>query len=488
MIISLIKFDNQFNKQIESIQDKFNPVLHEEADVDKDIHALLSDELFALEIKGMIKDLENRLKKYFKYKESNLLPSKSTSVSDLYDIIELLEEQIKNAIANFYQISDFFDEKAIDKARDSLNDPFWAEIDQTFVDYEDPYHDDLVTDPIFYEFKIIIHHLRDHIRSILDRLNSINQSDLHISGMAGVGKTHISHNICYEKLKSGSPALLILGRYFTSDQPLRNQLLDILDIPRVYNLKNFLEALEAAAEAYHVRIPIVIDGLNESIHNGRFSNVWKLGLTGLIQEIKNYKNLVLITTYRNTYSEFILSKNEPRIVKHIYGFGYDNLEKVVKKYFDYYKIKADLTESSLSQFKYPIYLKIFCETKNPERKEEKNIYIGDYTLFEVFDEYLDNINNILCEKLDLYPNVPFLFPKLKKIAEYLWRENRSDIPLTEMVKIVDDKAIDQLDFWPSSKSKFILDEGLLINNCLDGDEIIYFTYDLLGGYLIAKYL
>ena len=49
----------------------------------------------------------------------------------------------------------------------------------------------------------------------------------------------------------------------------------------------------------------LLTGINESTHNGTFSGVWKLGLKGLVQEIAQTKNIVLITTCRTSYEKAI---------------------------------------------------------------------------------------------------------------------------------------------------------------------------------------
>ena len=104
-----------------------------------------------------------------------------------------------------------------------------------------------------------------------------------------------------------------------------------------------MQALSAAAEAYHTRIPLIIDGLNESTHNGAFSNIWRLGLKGLVQEIAQTKNIVLITTCRTSYKEAIWEDEDSPNRVYADGFDTDEVEQAVEKYFNEYKIKADLT-------------------------------------------------------------------------------------------------------------------------------------------------
>ena len=322
--------------------------------------------------------------------------------------------------------------------------------------------------------------------------------------MPEIGKTHIACNICDDRLKNGLPALFVRGNLFTTKQSIESQLRTILDIPPSYSWHDFLQALSAAAEAYHTRIPLIIDGLNESVHNGTFSKIWELGLTGLVQEIAQVKNLVLITTCRESYKEAIWKEvplkeyiwkkliwkdnNSPNLV-YAYGLDpYEEVEPTVKKYFKAYKINANLTLAPLTQFEHPLYLKIFCETKNRERKTHVQVYVGEQTLFEVFDEYLKQCNEAVCARLGVRQGTPIVQPILNKIAKHLWQNRSRNIPVEELVKLTDNQLLSDMN-WPTSKARAIEVEGLLVcKDRIEGKDKMSFTYDLLGGYLIAKYL
>ena len=276
---------------------------------------------------------------------------------------------------------------------------------------------------------LIANLLDDFLQSAMERCKLINQPELSILGEAGIGKTHIACNICDDRLKTGLPALFIRGVRLTSDRPIEEQLRSILDIPPSYSWNDFLQALSAAAEAYHTRIPLIIDGLNESTHNGAFSNIWRLGLKGLVQEIAPTKNLVLITTCRDSYKEAVWEEENPPNTIYAPRFDTDEVELAVDKYFNEYKITADLTMASLMQFEHPIYLKIFCESKNRNRNTEKQIYVGEQTLFEVFEEYLNQCNRTVCDHLGVHPKTPIVQPALNEMAKYLWKNRRRYIPL-----------------------------------------------------------
>lgn len=74
------------------------------------------------------------------------------------------------------------------------------------------------------------------------------------------------------------------------------------------------------------------------------------------------------------------------------------------------------------------------------------------------------------------------------MAEYLWTNNKRHISIEKLVSLIDHQSVDTLQ-WEKSRTKAILDEGLIVcRNWHNRGEVIYFTYDLLGGYLIADYL
>lgn len=63
---------------------------------------------------------------------------------------------------------------------------------------------------------------------------------------------------------------------------------------------DFLGALEINARVHKVKIPIIIDGLNESTH---WNSIWKNDLEKFILKLKQYPHIVLITTYRSSYED-----------------------------------------------------------------------------------------------------------------------------------------------------------------------------------------
>jgi len=505
-------FRTQVKKQIRTVQDKFNEVLHTETTVDAHIHEFLGDTAFFQFIAEQVIEFEDDLEKYREAVEElkNQGPYQvdwKDTKSELLAAVEPLQDALENAIKQLKQALDFLSEPRLDRVRLIDWDMVQARLGLTYEAYreaESAFDTSKITcsgkeedrGHILREVEQIVGMprgaaatLMDKLRGIIPKLSHINQPDLHIFGGAGVGKTHIASHICHERLESGLPALLMLGLHFTSDQPLQKQLLNILDVPPSYSWSDFLQALEVAAAAYHTRIPLVIDGLNDATQNGAFSNVWHLGLSGLIQEISQTNNIVLVTTCRTTYKEAIWESGDPQNMTYAHGFdAYDVTETAIEKYFSWYKIKADLTAAPLDQFQHPIYLKVFCESQNAARQEEKHVYVGEYTLFEVFDDYLAQCNHTICDRIGRHRNAPVVTQALDKMAQYLWQQRTRNISLAQLVEMVDGQPIEEMK-WEQSKTKAILDEGLLVcRDWYEDGEIVHFTYDLLGGYAIAQHL
>lgn len=347
---------------------------------------------------------------------------------------------------------------------------------------------------------------RDQIRSLLMHPHSAGwriqhalagvQSDLevtarpalHVLGTAGVGKTHLAFSLCRNRLDRGLPALLVPAKRIATAEPLEAQLRDEFDVPPAYSWADFLGALDAAAAAHRTRIPIVVDGLNEATLRGRLSQVWERDLPGLVDQISRYPRLALVTTCRTSYADAIWPEKRPDAVVELYGFDDEDVEEAVARYFAHYRITGDLTLASLAEFRLPLYLKLFCETTNPTREREVTAYVGQESIFGVFDRYLTARDAAVADRLNR-PRAARIVPTaLAALADYLWGNRARDVPVAEAYRLVDKCPPEEVDLT-QSVVQALLDEGLFVARDWRPDgEVVAFTYDLLGGYVVASAL
>lgn len=320
-------------------------------------------------------------------------------------------------------------------------------------------------------------HRRDE--SIVHSLNQRRSHYFPVFAQAGYGKTHFACSIASKQLSSGLPVLLLTGGQFCKCSRPQNVFLDKLGVDGVLSFAELLQALDILASFYpSCRLPIIIDGLNESFPN---ESVWREDLPTIIKGIEDSDHLILITTCREKteYIQKIYKKHSYVEVDNsslLTGIEDFNLLNTIHKYFDKYHI----TETSLvskKTFRNPLLLKIFCEVN----KGAKGITVNEYSLAESMKRYSDSLVDKLSNKDGAIDRIlrHELKEGLLKMGEILWERNTRTVDFYK-------------DFYCifGDVTEALLEEGLCfqvetINE--DGGDV-KFTYDLLAGYHIASYL
>ena len=512
--LSMDWFKTRFSEISRIYKDKFNPNLHTPTRLDDQIKNTLGESTLARELHGILDDTCVTNEEYLKSIDglNNPISPKiewGTVRSSLLTALESHEVLVKAGLVTLSEICESLDQCLYDKPRswsldeakdfvesvvqsDKVCDTAYSEIDISALTYTGEEKDKTrvleEASRILREPVRLATVLADHFSYFARILSVITRSNINIIGGPGVGKTHLVSHIIDERTRSGLPALLVPGSWFRNEQPIWQQMLRLLDVPANYSWDDFLSALNSCGQAYQTRIPLVIDGLNEARANGALSEIWKNELPVLVTQVGQTKNVVLITTCRASYEKGVWPNHDLPDRLYLYGWDQENLEAAIQKYFNWYKIKGDLTTSSLHQFQNPIYLKIFCETSNAGRKHEKEVYVGEQTLFEIFEVWLDQCSQTICSRLDLHRSVSVAQDSIRKIALHLWENRVSEIPIATLAELIDSRRLQELQ-WDHSWTKAILDEGLLIcSDMRDNGEVAYFTYDLLGGYVVARSL
>ncbi|MFD1357665.1 NACHT domain-containing protein [Fictibacillus halophilus] len=499
-------FNTQVANQLSSIKGKYNPAVHTQTEVDLEIDSILLNEGYRQYLMGqrkslleLIKNIEPVLSKIQNIKTS-LLPLRIKKEYLLYiqkaiDKCEVLLSLFKEEIS-LHELGYYPNQNAIpfNEVLDDLLSCITnlrekdTSIDETFLIVTkdmDQENKNQITDTRSTLWKPIeiFEEIYYVLKLTVTKVNRSRSSNLNIFGNAGYGKTHVTAHIAKETIDKGLPAIFISGKNIADTRILTEQLLSNLDIPRNYSWTEFLKALDVAGKAFRTKIPIFIDGLNEI----RDISVIKNGLHGIIKEITSFNNICLITTCRITYIKEIFEE-KPCDSVFLKGFSEENLVEAIKSYFNYYKIKSDISAVSLEAFEHPLYLQIFCETKNPERVDEQKVYINEHSIFDIFETYLHNCNQKLSEKLNLNPRRKIIINKLLELGKSLWERSSRFISITHAGDILEYNPATN---WNDSVEKNLTDENLLIYRDWyqeEEDEVITFTYDLLGGFIIAKYL
>lgn len=317
--------------------------------------------------------------------------------------------------------------------------------------------------------------------SFLELNEKIFQKDLHILSSAGYGKTNIACNISNNCLQNKIPCLLLLGSDFRKPELPQILILQHLGIDSKYSFKEFLQALNTLGLIKGVKIPIIIDGLNES---NPYDSIWRSNINDIIRDIDELDYVILITTCRDRYIESIFDEKDVskiRNTKTLVGFNDSVRDIAIKKYFQKFNIVPSSWNFNKELFKNPLLLRMFSEVN----RDKNGIHISLENVFNSIENYIDLIiekSSLVKSKVDpvLKSN---LKSKIETFCRTLWQENKREISLYEFHRIINPESPSLI----GSLTEKLLDEGLCFQRNLEGkNETVQFTYDLVAGYCISS--
>lgn len=299
-----------------------------------------------------------------------------------------------------------------------------------------------------------------------------------VFAQAGYGKTHFACAIASKLLGAGQPVLFVVGSRFRHYARPQDAFLKLLEVDGKLTFDELLGAMDSLAACYPgARMPIIIDGLNESFPGDA---VWKEELPLLIEAIRKTKHLFLVTTSREEteYIQRIYGQDSyEQVDGHILleGIETTNLAETIKKYFTKYEIRNAKLISKMP-FKNPLLLKIFCEAN----KGVAGLVVNEYSLAECMKHY----SNRLVENI-------------ARVDGVIDKSVRHDLTkgLTGMGQLLWERNTRTLDYWSDFRSLFngktesLIEEGICFQIDLNQDDSeVKFTYDMMAGYHIANYL
>ena len=490
-------FKKRFDENFEKVKDKYDPDLHS---IDKytqsKIDFLLFDSNYCKQLETLKEELLEKsnqvLSEIKDFRDETMISAKEEVQRENYvlycdefkkhlaftfDKIEVIEKCFKN------YSEELLPKKTLQELETDFQN-FFLKIDYTVFDEKSIAYKDasaiyeLISDFAYTYNQFFRNYFHD------------TQKEFHFLADAAKGKTHISCNIAYQNIMSGKPAIFITGDKFTDETSIMEATLKVLDINKEFSFDEFIQALDIYGSITKTKIPIIIDGLNETTNNRFFSLIWKNHLGSFIAKISSLKNLVIVTTCRSSYTNRIWDSTFEKRFHHIDGFeDYDTIRDAVNKYFKKYKLKANLFFAPLEKFRDPIFLKIFCEIKNPNWKTSNDVEVNieEESTFDVFNEYLKQVNKRVTHNSHLLKqNESFISESLAILSIYLWQSNLREIPVKDFYYLIDGNKAYEKD---KSKADILINEGLVVTRDMRGEqEYVSFTYDMLAGYMISENL
>jgi hypothetical protein len=320
---------------------------------------------------------------------------------------------------------------------------------------------------------------RETLRLLADVEAAFSSRVVAVLAPAGCGKTQLAAQLTAGGTDARPHGVLLHGRDLHANHSLDDlaRRVSIAAQP-VPSIESLLAAVDAAGQRARHRLPVVIDGLNES----EDPRAWKLLLAGLETTLAKYPYVLLVCTLRPEFVDEALPDGTRRV--EIKGYGAEMIE-AIRTHFRYWKI--DATDASLPGFlQHPLTLRLFCEVTNPTRQKIVGIDAMPGSLTAVFDGYLDQVGDRIAK---LAPRTHRYFPQdvrraLAVIANKLWDSRSRSLDIDELRQALGDAQ------WPWDQSlvRAIEHEGILLRMPSNGNGAYVPAYDLLGGHIIANAL
>ncbi len=490
-------FKNKFKENFEKVKDKYDPELHSiDRYTQTKIDFLLFDSNYCKQLealKGELNEKSNQIISAINEFRDETMISVNEAVQRENYVINCVKfknhlsftfEKIEVIENCFKSYSEELLPNKILQVLDTDFQNFFSKIDYTvFEEKERVYKDAKNIYELISDFAYIYNQFfRNYFHE--------SAKEIHFLANPAKGKTHISCNIAYQNIIANKPAIFITGDKFTDEKSIIEAIQRTLDINKEFTFDEFIQALDIYGSIVKTKIPIIIDGLNETTNNRFFSSIWKNHLVSFIASISSSKNLVIVTTCRSSYTKRIWDSTSESKFVILNGFDdYKTINDAVNKYFKKYKLKTNLFFAPLEKFKDPIFLKIFCEIKNPnwETSKDVEVNIEEESTFDVFNEYLKQVNKrVTHNNLLLKQNESFISESLSILSNHLWQYNLREIPIKDFYSLIDGNKHYQKD---NSKADILINEGLVVTRDMrDKQEYVSFTYDMLAGYIISENL
>lgn len=475
---------------IESLKQKFDVELHSETSFEHQLIGMVDSQAAEREIRNRLHTLYERLEHYEKKWNAGTRREQRGDVfkGDVLPAFETYEAFLLNIGKELWAINqaDGLDAMVTNGARifessykefENIVKKLYAAIDVERENLEEDSFD-YYTEDIKIIKDIIFSGVERRVRSVEYAMSLRLNDYFPVFAQAGYGKTHFACAIASKLLDGGLPVLFVAGSRFRHYARPQDAFLKLFEVDGKLTFDELLGAMDSLAACYQgVRMPIIIDGLNESFPGDA---AWKNDLPLLLESIRKTRHLFLVTTCREKteYIQRIYGQdNYDQVEGHILleGIETTNLAETIRKYFIKYEIK-DAKLISKMPFKNPLLLKIFCEAN----KGATGLVVNEYSLAECMKHYSNRlVENIAREDGVINKGVKHDLTKgLTDMGQLLWERNTRT-----------------LDYWSDFRSIFngktenLIEEGICFQIDLNQDDSeVKFTYDMMAGYHIANYL
>lgn len=337
----------------------------------------------------------------------------------------------------------------------------------------------------------VAHHVRAsqnalwEIQHMLRKFEQVVNSDLMVvTGDAGVGKTHLLCDVAKSRLAQHCPTVVLMGQQFTTNDPPWVQARALMDLDGM-PIREFVGALEAAAQATGSRALFIIDAINE----GAGHEIWPQHLASLLAQLGASPWVGVVLSVRTPYVDRIIPTEVKSSAYELPHEGFKgNTYAAVERFCEHYGLDFPATPLLRPDFDSPLFLKTLCEGLSHRRL--RRIPVGSEGISAVLGRYLDAVDAELAERLDYDPQAGTVTRALDAIASELAAQGTRWLLRSRAQELVNALTPEASGF-SRTLYRALVDKGLITelpDASRDDERIVQIGYEWFADYLIAKHL
>ncbi|WP_089777503.1 NACHT domain-containing protein [Haloferax massiliensis] len=476
------KLSEELEVTISNANDRYSPELHVDTGSADIFEPLGRTPCFVEDVEERLEELNNKAGDLFT--ESSIERLKEADEEAFLDLRDAIEK-IPVLLEDIEEIQKEIPISELQDVSETAHDAIW-DLDSALQKLQeegeegDENASDDYTSYSFRQLRSEVYNFNNFVET--SDLEVAETAGLKLLGDAGMGKTHLLCNVAKRRMKNGHPTVLMLGENFTN-RSIWSQIIERLGLD--CTTEEFLGALDSFGESRGVRSLLMIDALNESPD----PRIWNSRLPGLLKKLDSYPHIGLCVSCRSGYEDLVIpsSIGDGLVESRHYGFHEVEYE-AVRKFFDEHSIEHSSIPVLQREFRVPLFLKLFCE--NLENQGKSRVSHGPEGLSEIFEGYIDGINERLRWRLDYDPRANLVKRSVEALAREMAERGKGTKRLPKEVakEIVDD--IFSGTSYSESLYGNILSEGLIseVVNPIGGDvsEAVRFSYDKFADHMLAQ--
>jgi hypothetical protein len=320
------------------------------------------------------------------------------------------------------------------------------------------------------------------------------ENGLLLLGSWGTGKTHLLCDIARQRIKTGTPALLVMA----SALPTGSDLLDGIasSTGLAASGAELLRELERLGKSTKTRALLMIDAINEGNQEA-----WRKQLPRLARRVSECPHVGLVVSCRRPFDEAIVTEQAASRLLSLDHYGFQDQEFDAQlEYFSFYNLPAPSVPLITPEFTRPLFLKILCEGlkdlgRRSQQQKLREVASGQKGMTYVLEYYTKKIGRAIERDLGLASGGCWLALKGSRIdaglagrmaaggTDWLSKDDAL-LSLQASLSLTEQQADGVL-------QRFI-HEGLLTASARRDDSAlisgVQFSYQRFGDHLIARHL